>query len=200
MKLAQFSRGWMGSISAMCNFISLSSSEAAAWVQAIVSSLAIVVSAYVVVWQVRRGRFEQSEREARVLDGLAHLIAHLKQAAYDARSERRNLRRLPLGHPAEPSALFLDISETLRRFPLDTVPGAIPIEALLKSRRTATEMEPLVSPEPELDRSPENDRTFEAYVASLDQQILLLRKESEHLKRGNRGQYSADHKSGMRST
>ena len=57
-------------MSQLCFLTNLSSSDMAAWVQAVASSLAIIVGAGAVYWQTRRARLEQSEREARALDAI----------------------------------------------------------------------------------------------------------------------------------
>ena len=84
----------------------MSSSDIAAWAQAIVSMVAIIVGAVVVYWQTRRARLEQSKREARELNGLALLLIHLKETAIEAHAERNKIERLPYGHSAEPSVIF----------------------------------------------------------------------------------------------
>ena len=142
-------------------------------------------------WQTRRARLERSEREARILDGLAHLLIHLKSVACEARAERRKLLRWPIGHPAEPSTRFVELSEAIHRFPLEAAQGEVPIEALLNARRAAKEMQPLVGPEPELDVNPNFERTFLEYVTILDEQILLLRGEARRLMKGGRARHAA---------
>ena len=107
----------------LCLLTNLSSSDIAAWAQAIVSSVAIIAGASVVFWQTRRARLDQSEREARVLDGLALLLIHLKESAQAARIEKKKLERLPPKHPAEPSARFQQLIEAIHRFPLEAVHG-----------------------------------------------------------------------------
>jgi hypothetical protein len=175
----------------LCLFTNLTSTDVAAWAQAVVSSIAIIVGAFVVYWQTRRARLEQSEREARVLDGLAHLLIHLKDVACEARAERKKLERWPYGHPAEPSTRFLELSEAIHRFPLEAAHGEVPIEALLNARRAAKEMQPLVGPEPELDVNPNFEKTFLDYAAILDKQIVLLRDEARRLMRGERAHHAA---------
>lgn len=94
----------------------MSSSDIAAWAQAIVSMVAIIVGAVVVYWQTRRARLEQSKREARELNGLALLLIHLKETAIEARVERKKIERLPHGHLAEPSARFFQLMEACQAF------------------------------------------------------------------------------------
>jgi hypothetical protein len=170
----------------LCLLTNLSSSDIAAWAQAIVSSIAIIVGAFVVFWQTRRARLEQTEREARVLDGIAYLLIHLKESANEARAEKKKLERLPLGHPAEPSARFKELTESIHRFPLEAAQGAVPIEALLVSRRVANELLPLVGPEPELDVNPDYEHWFHEYIRILDRQILFLQDEAKRLMKGKR--------------
>lgn len=175
----------------LCFLTNLTSSDIAAWSQAIVSSIAIIAGALVVFWQTRRARLEQSEREARMLDGIAHLLTHLKECAQEARAERKKLERWPPGYPAEPSTRFLELSEAIHRFPLEAVQGEVPLEALLNARRVAKEMQPLVGPEPELDVNPNFENTFHMYVTILDQQILHLRGEARRLMKGERALHAA---------
>ena len=163
----------------------------AAWVQAIVSSLAIVVGAGVVIWQTRRLRLEQSQREARTIDGLARLLVHLKDHAVEARAEKLKLERWPVGHPAEPHARFLELASALRHLPLESLNGEVPMEALLNARRAARELELLVSPEPELEVNPNFERVFQEYKGILEQQIMLLRIEAKRLMSGGSARPSA---------
>ncbi len=163
----------------------------AAWAQAIVSSIAIVAGALVVFWQTRRTRFEQSEREARMLDGLALLVIHLKESAHEARAEKKRLKRLLLDHPAEPSTRFQQLIEAIHRFPLEAIHGAVPMDALLTSRRIGKELLPYVGPEPELDAIAANDQQFVKYIEILDRQIVSLQGESKRLMSGKRAGYFA---------
>lgn len=169
----------------------MSSSDIAAWAQAFVSSIAIIVGAWVVSWQTRRARLEQSEREARALDGLALLLVHLKETAKEARAEKRKIKRLPHAHPAEPSTRFLQLMEAINRFPLEAVHGAAPMDALLTSQRVGMEIQPYVGPEPELDVIQSNEQWFTEYIGLLDKQILFLQKEAKRLVDGKPACYFA---------
>ena len=175
----------------LCLLTDLSSSDIASWAQAIVSSVAIGVGAWVVIWQTNRTRLEGSEREARALDGLARLLIHLKDTACEARAERRKLERWPPGHPAEPSARFLELANAIHSFPLEAVNGEVAFEALLNARRAAREMQPLVGPETELDINPNFEEVFSQYIGLLEQQILLLRAEAERLIKGKGHRHAA---------
>jgi hypothetical protein len=175
----------------LCLLTNLSSSDIAAWAQAIVSSLAIVAGACVVVWQTRRARLDLSEREARSLDGLARILIHLKDCAEQARAEKKKIERWPVGHPAEPSTRFSELSEALHRFPLEAAQGEAPLEALLNARRVAKEMMLLIGPEPELDVNPNFENTFREYIGLFEQQILLLRVEAQRLMKGERARHAA---------
>lgn len=175
----------------LCLLTDLTSSDLAAWAQAVVGILAIIAGAVAVYWQVRRGRLELAEREARAHDGLARLIIHLKDAALDARAEKRKIKRWPQGHPAEPSLRFQELAESIQRFPLESVVAEVPLEALLNARRASKEMWPLVSPEPELDVNPNFERTFAEYIGLLEQQIQLLRVEAQRLINGQRARHAA---------
>lgn len=168
----------------LCFLTNLSSSDVAAWAQAIVSSVAIIVGAWVVSWQTHRTRLAQNEREAHTLAGLALLISHLKEAAHEARAEKKKLRLLPLGHPAEPSYRFQQLIEVIHRFPLETIHGAIPMDALLTSQRVGKELLPYVGPEPELDVNPANDQTFTKYIEVFDRQVAALEAEGRRLMSG----------------
>ena len=175
----------------LCLFTDLTTSDVAAWAQAVVGMLAIIAGAIAVHWQVRRGRLELAEREARAHDGLARLIIHLKDAAVEARAEKRKIQRRPHGHPAEPSLRFQELAESIQRFPLESVVAEVPLEALLNARRASKVMWPLVSPEPELDLNPDFERTFGEYIGLLEQQILLLRGEAQRLLNGERARHAA---------
>ena len=170
----------------LCLLTNLTSSDVAAWSQAIVSSVAIIVGAWVVFWQTRLTRLEQTEREARTLDGLAYLLFHLKESALEARAEKKKLERLPPGHPSEPITRFQELAESVHRFPLEAVQGPVPIEVLLVTRRVANGLLPLVSPEPELDVNPDHEHWFQEYVVILDRQILFLHDEAKRLMKGKR--------------
>jgi hypothetical protein len=174
-----------------CLLTNMSSSDIAAWAQAIVSSIAIIVGALVVYWQTRQTRLEQSEREARALDGLALLLVHLKDTAKEARTEKRKIERLPHGHPADPSARFLQLMEAIGRFPLEAIHGAVPMNALLTSQRVGKELLPYVGPEPELDVIQINEQGFTEYIGILDKQILSLQEEAKRLMDGNSASYFA---------
>lgn len=175
----------------LCSLTNFTSSDIAAWAQAIVSSIAIIVGAFVVFLQTRRARLEQTEREARVLDGIAYFLIHLKESAHEARAEKKKLVRLPQGHPAEPSARFKELTESIHRFPLEVAQGAVPIEALLVTRRVSNELLPLVGPEPELDVNPDHEDWFHEYVKILDKQILSLQDEAKRLMKGKRERHAA---------
>lgn len=179
----------------LCLLTNLTSADVAAWAQAVVGSIAIVVGAYFVVWQVRRGRLQECEREATELLGLARLLVHLRDGAIVARLEKRKLERWPYGHPAEPATRFLELVEAILRMPLENVHGDAAFEALLNARRVAKEIRPLVGPEPELDVNPNFQSTFEEYVKLIDQQIEILRKEAAALLQGKRTIYSVENKS-----
>jgi len=138
----------------LCLSTNLSSWDIAAWAQAIVSSIALIVGACVVIWQTRRARLELCEREARAHDGLARLLIHLKESAQEARAERRKLERWPPGHPAEPSSRFNELANALHQFSLDSIHGEVPLNALLTARRAARELAPIVGPDPELEVNP----------------------------------------------
>ena len=175
----------------LCFLTNLTSSDVAAWAQATVGALAIVVGAWAVHWQVKRNRMELSEREARFHDGLARLLIHLKDCAIEARAEKRKMKRWPPDHPAEPSSRFKELAEAIHRYPLEAMHAELPFEALLNARRAAREMWPLVSPEPELDVNPNFERTFQEYVGLLEKQILLLRDEAQRLLKGERARHAA---------
>ena len=175
----------------LCLLTNLSSSDLAAWAQATVGAITIVVGAGAVFWQVKRNRMELSEREARSHDGLARLLIHLKDCAIEARAEKRKVERWPPGHPAEPSSRFKELAEAIQRYPLEAIHAELPFEALLNARRAVREIWPLVSPEPELDVNPNFEQTFRGYVGLLEQQILLLRAEAQRLLKGERARHAA---------
>ena len=175
----------------LCLFTHLSASDAAAWTQAAVSAAAIVVGAIAIHWQVKRGRLELSEREARAHDGLARLLIHLKDTAVEARAEKRKLERWPVGHPAEPSARFKELAEAVRRYPLESINAEVPFEAMLNARRISSEIWPLIAPEPELDVNKNFENTFLECISLLDNQILLLRAEAQRLLKGERVRHAA---------
>lgn len=174
----------------LCFSTNLSSSDMAAWAQAVVSSIAIVVGALVVWWQTRRARLDQSEREARVLEGIAHLLMHLKDCAGEARAERKKLQMWPVVHPEEPSTRFIEMSEVLQRYPLEVAPGEVSVEAILNARRVAKALLPIVGPEPELDTNPQFENAFNECVQILDQQIILLRTEAQRLFKGQQAHHA----------
>ena len=167
----------------LCLLTDLSSSDVAAWSQAIVSSLAIAVGAYVVRWQVRRQRRDLLTAEAQRMQGLARLLCHLRDAAQDARQEKRKLERFPPGHPAEPFSRYAEVARAVVGFSLENCNGEAAFEALLNARRIAREIEPLVNVDPELDLDPNFQNTFESYIKILDEQIGLLRTEAVGLVR-----------------
>jgi hypothetical protein len=182
----------VSSVNNLCLLTNLSSSDFAAWAQAVVSSLAIVVGAYFVVWQVKRGRMELLEREARTLDGLARLLVHLRDHALEARLEKRELQRWPPGHPGEPNTRYAELAQAVTQYPLDIVEGDVAFEAILNARRVAREIGPLVSPEPELDVNPDFQAPFEMYMSILNDQIGLLRGEAQRLLKGKRTRYTVE--------
>jgi len=175
----------------LCLLTNLSSSDIAAWSQAVVSSIAIIVGAFVVYWQTRRTRLDQSEREARALDGLALLLIHLKESAQAARAEKRKLERLPPKHPAEPSVRFHQLVEAIHQIPLEAVHGAVSMDALLTSRRIGKELLPYVGSEPELDLIRAHEQWFNGYIEVLNRQILSLQAEAKRLMNGQRASYFA---------
>lgn len=176
----------------LCFLTNLSSSDVAAWAQAAVGSVAIIVGAYFVVWQVRRSRLEACQREASQLYGLARLLVHLRDIATDARAEKHKLERWPPGHPAEPSARFAELASAVHALPLESIHGEVAFEALLNARRAAREIEPLVGPEPELEINQNFRVVFEAYMGILNEQINLLRAEANRLLQGQRTVYNVD--------
>ena len=168
----------------LCLLTDMTSSDLAAWAQAIVSSVAIIVGAFVVFWQPRRARLAQNEREARVLEGIAHLLIHLRDCAHESRAERHKRERWPPDHPAEPSARFRELAEAIQRYPLEAAAGEVSVEALLNGRRAAKELFPLVGPEPELEVNPKFQQAFDDYITILERQIALLRVEASRLVNG----------------
>jgi hypothetical protein len=176
----------------LCLLTNLTSSDVAAWAQAVVGSLAIIVGAVVVRWQVKRGREEFLLREARRLDGLARLLVHLQEAAKEARLEKRKLERFPAGHLAEPYARFVEVAKATADYPLENFEGEVAFEALLNARRIAREAGPLVNEEPELDVNPKFQATFESYMKILGDQIDLLRAEADRLLKGQLTRYRID--------
>ncbi|AMO24690.1 hypothetical protein UC35_19940 [Ramlibacter tataouinensis] len=170
----------------------MTSSDIAAWAQAIVGSVAIVVGAAVVRWQVKRGRRDLLVAEARRLDGLARLLVHLRDAAEEARAAKKKLQRFPLGHPAEPHARYVEVAHATANYPLENFEGEVAFEALLSARRVAREAEPLVNPEPELNVNPNFQATFEMYMRILNDQITLLRAEANRLIEGQLTRYTVE--------
>jgi hypothetical protein len=166
----------------LCLLTHMTSSDIASWAQAAVGSIAIVVGAWVVNWQVRQGRKEAAESEARSLDGIARLVTHLRDTAVEARAEKRKLDRWPANHPAEPSTRYRELADAIHQLPFDCVRGEVAFEALLNTRRAAREMTPLLGPEPELDVNPSFEAVFLAYRQLLDEQIKRLRDESVRLR------------------
>lgn len=160
----------------------MTSSDIASWAQAAIGSIAIVVGALVVNWQVRQGRKEAAEREARSLDGIVRLVTHLRDTAVEARAEKRKLERWPANHPAEPSTRYHELADAVHQFPFESVHGKVAFEALLNTRRAAREMQHLLGPEPELDFNKNSEEVFLAYQHLLDKQITLLRNESARLR------------------
>ena len=170
----------------LCLLTGLTSSDIAAWAQAVVGATAIVVGALAIWWQTRRGRLELCEREAAALDGLARLLIHLKETAVEAREERKKIDRWPAGHPAEPSTRYMEVAEAVRGFPLDAVLGEVAFEALLTARRASREIQPLVGPEVELDVNPNFETVFKVYKQIIEQQIAQLRAEAERRLKGKK--------------
>jgi hypothetical protein len=175
----------------VCFLSYLSSSDYAAWAQAIVGTAAIVVGARVVASQATQARLDLSEREARSHDGLARLLVHLKDSALAARGEKRKMERFVPGHPAEPSALFQELADAINRFPLEAIQGEVPFEALLNARKVSREIALSISSEAELDASPTHECAFRECIDVLEQQILLLRVEAERLVSGQRPRHAA---------
>lgn len=174
----------------LCLLTNLSSSDVAAWAQAVVSSIAIAVGAYSVWWQVKRGRMERLEREAFALDGLARLLVHLRDYAVEARLEKRKLQRWPAGHPAEPHTCYAQLARAVTQYPLEALGADIAFEAILSAQRVTREIDLLVNPDPELDVNPNFQATFEAYMKILDQQIGHLRAEAQCLLIGQRTRFT----------
>jgi hypothetical protein len=175
----------------LCFFASLSSSDVAAWAQATVGAIAMIVGAFAVFHQVRRNRMELSERESRMHDGLARVLIHLKDCAIEARAEKKRTERWPLGHPAEPSSRFKELAQAIRQYPLDAIHAELPFEALLNAQRVATEIWPLVDPAPELTINQNSETVFRSYITLLEDQILLLRAEAVRLLKGERARHAA---------
>ena len=175
----------------LCLFTDLTSSEWAAWTQAIVGATAIVAGATAVYWQARRARLELCEREALALHGVAILLTHLKDTAIEAREERKKVDRWPQGHPGEPSSLFSEVANAVRNFPLEVVPGEVAFEAPLAARRASREIESLVGPEPELDVNKDFEPVFKANMGILEQQILKVRVEAQRRLKGEKLRHSA---------
>ena len=169
-----------------CLLTNLTSSDLAAWAQAIVGATAIVVGACCVVWQARRARLQGYEREATELYGLARLLIHLRDTAEEARLERREVQRWPTCHPAEPATRFSELAEALFRMPLGVVYGDAALEALLKTRIVASKIRPLLGPEPELSVNTDLQAMFESCIGILDQQIEILLREANDLLKGKR--------------
>lgn len=175
----------------LCFLTNLSTSDFAAWAQAGVGALAMMVGACAVFWQVKRARMELSEREARAHDGLARMLVHLKDAAIEARAEKKSINRLAGNDPTEPSSRFKELAEAIQRYPLEAIHAEVPFEALLNARRVAKEMWRLVDETPELDARQDSETLFNAYIGALEQQILLLRGEAERLLKGERARHAA---------
>ena len=175
----------------LCFLANLTSSDFAAWAQAIVSTIAIVVGAGAIVWQTSKTRSEQNQQDALRIDGLARLVIHLRDCAREARLEKTKLARFPPGHPAEPSSRFNEIAEAIRRFPLESAPGELGLDVLLTVRRTIRELESLACPEPELDVNRESQSSYEKQIEVLDAQIGQLRLEARRLMRGERLRHAA---------
>ena len=173
----------------LCLLTNLSSSDVAAWAQAIVSSIAIIAGAWVLSWQTRHARLEQSEREARMLDGLAMLLIHLKESALLARAEKKKLARIPSEHPAKPSTTYRRLVEAIQHFPFEALHGAAPMDALLISQQVGNELLPYVGPEPELDVNPDHEDWFLEYIQILDRQITFLQEEAKRLIEGKPASY-----------
>lgn len=165
----------------LCLLTDLTSSEMAAWFQAIASFLSIVTGFLVVYCQNRNARQEQKKREARMLEGIALLLDHLKELARNAWTEKKKLERLPVGGPAEPSVLYQEFAEEIHHFPLEAAHGEIPIRALLEARRISNELLPFVNPGVMLDTDPDCERIFNEHIKKLDSQIRSLQKESKRL-------------------
>ncbi len=176
----------------LCLLTNLSSSDVAAWAQAVVSSLAIVTGAFLVWWQVKRARMELLEKEAFSLEGLARLLVHLRDYAVEARLEKRKLERWPAGHPAEPHTRYAQLALAVTQYPLEALGPDSAFEAILSAQRVAREITFLVNPDPELDVNPNFQSAFEAYMNILDQQIEQLRGEAQRLLTGERTRFTVE--------
>lgn len=165
----------------LCLLTGLTSSEMAAWTQAIASILTIVAGIWVMYRQMRYARREQNDREARMLEGIALLLSHLKELARNAWAEKKKLKRLPVGDSAEPGTIYQEFAKEIHHFPLEAAHGEIPIRALLIARRISNELQPFVNPGVMLDTDPDCERIFNEHIKKLDSQIRLLQKESKRL-------------------
>lgn len=165
----------------LCLLTDLTTSEMAAWFQAVASFLAIVSGFLVMTCQMRYARQEQNNREARMLEGIALLLSHLKELARNAWAEKKKLERLPVGDPAEPSTIYQEFAKEIHHFSLEAAHGEIPIRALLIARRISNELLPFVNPGVMLDTDPDCERIFNEHIKKLDSQVRLLQKESKRL-------------------
>lgn len=168
----------------LCILSNLTSSEWASWVQAIASVIAIVAAGGGVFYQARRTRLDGCEREASALHGIARMLVHFRDAAVEARAEKRKIERWPPGHPAEPSTRYLELAKVVRDFPIEAVLNEVAFEALLQARRASREMELLVGPEPELEVNQQHEQVFTDYLTIIDDQIKQVREEAKRRKEG----------------
>lgn len=175
---------WANDMHELCFLSNLTSSEWAAWVQAIASALAIVAGAWYVRYQARRARLDACERDASALDGIARMLMHLRDVAVEARNAKREIERFPPNHPAEPSTRYAELAAVLRAFPMEAVLNEIAFEALLTARRVAREIEPLVTSEPELQVNERHQDLFNDYKKILEDQIKQVRDEARRRARG----------------
>lgn len=175
----------------LCFLSGMTSADWAAWSQALVGTAGIVAGAVAIRWQVVRAQTANRERDALLHDGLARLLVHLKDGAMAARRERRSLNRLPPGHPSEPSALFTEVADAVRRYPLETIPTEVTIEAILNARRVARAVEPFVLGGPDLNTQADMEQQFDLLVGELETQILLLRGEADRLFKGHGHRHAA---------
>lgn len=135
-------------------------------------------------YQARRTRLDGCEREASALHGIARMLVHFRNAAIEARAEKRKIERWPAGHPAEPSTRYFELAEVVRKFPMEAVLNEVAFEALLQARRASREMELLVGPEAELDVNQQHGQVFANYLQIIDDQIKQVREEAERRKEG----------------
>lgn len=175
----------------LCFLTNLTSSDVAAWAQAIVSSLAIVIGVLVVGWQTHQTRLEAGKREARSLDGLALLIAHAVRCAETTKDELYKSRTCPQAERWDPSKRFQSLVKDIERFPIESVQGEAPVEALLASRAAMDQLYLLIGPEPTLGQLPMDGLDFSECIETMNRQVDLLRAEARSLMKGMRVRYTA---------